>query len=423
MPSHPIDQSSADEPDASPRDRGTQLTSEMQEKLETARVEHKTSRVAVLMQATGASLSNVRTWLQNRGNDVALGRPRFFFREEEDTMAVYFASWTKGGDALTCGLASVLLRQYIADVGREAEAGRCFGVGGIPGRTFLQRFLEGRPEQRRVRPVALEGVRAVASTLEAVAKFFAAFWFLCTEFAITKASQVWNTDESMMNAEELMSKSKVKVIAHKDDGRPEFVIPSVQSGAEATSLVATICTDESCLLMFVVVAGSGGRLRFAVVEQVAGFSRRVPLASFLEDGAEVHRREKPGFDWDLRETFARSAARHLAGRGGAEWKVMLMDGCKVHASAVGLRLLNDAKVVVLMFLSHLSHMLQALDGQSFLKNKARSVTGTGAMLPILPRGAKFNLIHLKNLINQSACHGLSSVNIITGFRETGTWPI
>eukprot|EP00170_Pyropia_yezoensis_P003993 contig_16518_g4004 len=100
-----------------------------------------------------------------------------------------------------------------------------------------------------------------------------------------------------------------------------------------------------------------------------------------------------------------------------------MDGCKVHASAMGLRVLKDAEVVVLMFLSHLSHILQALDGQPFLKTKARSVTVTGVMLPTLPRGAKFNLIYLMKLINQSTFHGLSSVNIITGFRETGTWPI
>ncbi|KAK1859734.1 hypothetical protein I4F81_002328 [Pyropia yezoensis] len=92
MPSPPADQSSADESDASPRDWGTRLTCEKQEKLETARVEHKRSSVAVLMRATGATRSNVRTWLQNRGKDVALGRPRFFSTEEEDTMAGYFAS-------------------------------------------------------------------------------------------------------------------------------------------------------------------------------------------------------------------------------------------------------------------------------------------------------------------------------------------
>lgn len=274
-----------------------------------------------------------------------------------------------------------------------------------------------------MRPVALEGVRAVVSTPEAVAKLFAPLRFLYAEFGITKASQVWNTDESMMYAEKLMSKPKVKVIAHKDDGRPEFVVPSLRNGAKATSLVATICADGSRLPLFVVVADRGERIPFAAVEQVDGTSRRVPLASFLDDGAEVHRREKPGFDRDLWETFARLAARQLEGCGGAEWKVLLMDGCKVHASAVGLRVLKDAKVVVLMFPSYLSHMLQALDGQPFLMTKARSVTVTEAMLPTLPRGAKFNLFHVMKLINQSAFHGRSSVNIVTGFRETGTWPI
>lgn len=59
----------------------------MQARLETARVEHKTSSVAVLLRATRATRSNVGTWLQNRCKDVALGRARFFSKEEEYTMA------------------------------------------------------------------------------------------------------------------------------------------------------------------------------------------------------------------------------------------------------------------------------------------------------------------------------------------------
>eukprot|EP00170_Pyropia_yezoensis_P003994 contig_16519_g4005 len=100
-----------------------------------------------------------------------------------------------------------------------------------------------------------------------------------------------------------------------------------------------------------------------------------------------------------------------------------MDGCKVDASAVDLGVLKDAKAVVLIFSSHLSHILEALDGQPFPKTKARSDTVTGEMLSTLLRGGRFNLIHLMKLINQRSFHGLSSVNIITGFRETGTWPI
>jgi len=39
-----------------------------------------------------------------------------------------------------------------------------------------------------------------------------------------------------------------------------------------------------------------------VEDQGHGKMRRVPLAAYLDEGAEVHRREKPGFDgdqWDV----------------------------------------------------------------------------------------------------------------------------
>ena len=402
---------------------GTRLTPEMRDKLSAARKELGTDSVVRLMSATGASRSNVRTWVRHGGAVAKLGRPTFFSPEEEDIIATYMVSWTKGGDLLTCDLASVLLRQYIADVGRVEEADRMFGDGGWPSRTFFNLFVGRHPQLHRVRPVALEGVRAEAATPEAVAKFFAAFRFLCREFGITRASQVWNTDESMMKAEELMEGAGSAVVTDDPSARAEYVIPSVQNGAEAASLVATVCADGSRLPLFVVVAGSGGRLPFAEIVQDDGYKSRKPLAGYLDEGAEVHRREKPGFDGPLWEVFASFAARHMGKLCPGEWKVLLMDGCKVHASPVGLRVLKASKVVVLMFPSHLSHILQALDKDPFLKTKSDARSGMRALLPTIPRHAKFNLVHLMGVIRRAAFTGLSSVNVINGFQKTGTWPI
>lgn len=164
---------------------------------------------------------------------------------------------------------------------------------------------------QRVRPRALESVRADASTPEAVANFFAAYRLLCSEFRITCAAQVWNTDESMMHAEGLMETTRMTVVAGKNDARPEFGIPSVQSGAEAASLVATVCADGSRLPLFLVVTGSGGRVPYAALEQDDGSTRKTPLVSCLDEGAEVHRRKKPRFDGPLWELYARFAARNL----------------------------------------------------------------------------------------------------------------
>jgi len=235
-------------------------------------------------------------------------------------------SWTKGGDLLTFILSEILLRQYIADAGRVEEAERMFGEGGVPGRTIYHHFLGRHPQLRRVRPAALEGVRAEAATPEAVAKLFAAFRLVCREFGVTRAAQVWKTDESMMNSEELMEGAGSAVVTDDPSARAEYVIPSVQKGSEAASLVATVCADGSRLPLFLVASGSGGRFPFAEIAQEDGSTRRKPLEGYLDEGAEVHRHEKPRFDGPLWEVFAGFAARHLGKRYLAEWKVLLIDG-------------------------------------------------------------------------------------------------
>jgi len=146
------------------------------------------------MTATGASHSNVRTWIRSLSAPIKLGRPTFLSSEEEDVIAMYMAAWTKGGDLLSCELAAVLLRQCIADMGREEDAERLLGLGGFPGRSYFHIFLGRHPQLRRVRPMGIESSQADASTPEAVAKVFAAFRFLCLDFRNTRAAQVWNTD-------------------------------------------------------------------------------------------------------------------------------------------------------------------------------------------------------------------------------------
>jgi len=320
-------------------------------------------------------------------------------------------------------MAAVLLRQYITDMKREEDAERRFGLGGFPGRSYFDLFLGRHPQLRRVRPTGIESSRADTSTPEAVAKFFTAFRFLCRDIIITGAAQVWNTGKSMMNAQDLMETTPATVMAGAETADPEFVLPSVQSIAEAASLVATVCADGTHLPVFVVVAGSGGRLPYAVEDGGNGSNRRVPLAAYLDEGAEVHHREKPGLDGALWEAYAGFVARRLVGKCPGGWKVLLKDECKVHASVVGFKVLQAVKVVVLMFSSHLSHILQALDKDPFLKTKAYARISQRAMLPTLPRNSKLNLTNLMKVMNQGAFHGLSSVNIVNGFKKTGTWPI
>ena len=139
--------------------------------------------------------------------------------------------------------------------------------------------------------------------------------------------------------------------------------------------------------------------------------------------AEVHRREIPGFDGDLRLEYARFLAKHLGSTQPTRWKLLLMDGCKVHLSANGLAILTAAKVVALMFPSHLSHLLQPCDDEPFLKVKAHAFRSGRAMLPTLPAGSIFTIKQLMIVIAEACPYGLSSVHIINGFKNTGAWPV
>jgi len=116
-------------------------------------------------------------------------------------------------------------------------------------------------------------------------------------------------------------------------------------------------------------------------------------------------------------------ARHMVGKCTGDWSVLLMDGCKVRVSVVDLKVLHAVKVVVLIFPSHHSHVLQALDKDPYMKTKAYARSSLRAMLPTLPRNSKFNLSNFMKVIKQGAFHGLSSVKIVNGFEKTGTWPI
>jgi len=191
------------------------------------------------------------------------------------------------------------------------EAETLFGRGGMPGQSYFKHILRCHPRLRRVKSVGIESVRAHASTPEASAKFLSAYRFLCRDFNIFRAAQVWKNDESMMSGKERMEKTPVTVLQDDETTDPKFVFPSVQSGAEAASFVATECADGTCLPLFVIFAKSGGRLPFAVEDEGNGKKRRVPLAAYLHAGAEVHRSEKPGFDAPLWQLYAAFAAQRL----------------------------------------------------------------------------------------------------------------
>lgn len=203
-----------------------------------------------------------------------------------------------------------------------------------------------------------------------------------------------DADESMTKPEELLCQAMVQVIAREGHGRPRTDVPSIQSGADPDGLVATVWPDGARHPLVVAVPGSRGGYPFAIVGHAVGISCRVRLALFLDDGAEMHCRKTSSFDRNLWDKLARCAVRHLKTRRPEGCKVISMNGCMFHASAVGLRLFKDARVVVLRFPYCLYHAQQALGGQNSDKTMPRSTTVPRAMLPTLSWGFKVSISSL-----------------------------
>jgi len=320
---------------------------------------------------------------------------------------------------------ATIFRDYVADMGaeREAQAKAYFGDDVVPG-TWFAALLRLQPALRRVKAAGLDRACARAATPEAFAKYFAALSAVTRQYDIESASQFYNTDDSMIKvADVLRGCGRHAYTTSPTRRRADFVSPVMHSGADAASLVACICADGTRLPLFSVVRGSGGRLPFVQETRPNGTTTKVPLGPFVGEGAEDHRRENPGFDGDLWIEYTRLLAKHLGSTQPTKWRLMLIDGCKVHLSAKRLGLLKAANMVVLMLPSLLSHLLQQCDDEPFLKVKAHPYRSARALLPTVPAGTHSTIKHLMLVIAEACLHGLSSVHVINGFKNTGAWPV
>jgi len=109
---------------------GSRLTTEMPEELAAAREELEIDSMAKLMTATGASHSNVWTWLRSPAAPVNLGQTNSLSENDEDVISYSFAD--EGDDILTGEYASFLLCSYLWGVGRVFATKISIGRGACP---------------------------------------------------------------------------------------------------------------------------------------------------------------------------------------------------------------------------------------------------------------------------------------------------
>jgi len=346
--------------------------------------------------------------------------------EEEAVMVDTLALWAEQGLMLTSDTLRLLLGAYIKDMGpaRYETAQGYLGPGATPSRRWFELFLGRHPELRPVRPAPLEAARAQASMPEAVAKTFGALSWVVEKLGITKSRQVYNMDETMFDAQELMEESGSTVYLPEGEPVPEFVLPHVRENGAKATVVACVCADGTALPPFVVVPGAPNRSPFMYRTGEDGKRISVPLADLLGDpDAEVHRRDPPGFNKPLWGEWAHHVARLLKDVRPSEPKLLLLDGCKVHFDLDGLRALRAANIYALMFPSHLSHILQPCDDRIFVALKGLGRTYMRGMLPTIPPGGGFDVRHLLLAIADCWTLTMTPERIKASFANCGMWPV
>lgn len=380
----------------------------------------------LMSRVAGLSRRSARTIVINGGTLRTRGRPPFFTAEEEDAIVDAMGVWAAQGLLLTADTLRLLLKDYIKgmDAARVEQAKSYFGPDASPGRRWFDLFVRRHPTLKPVKPSSLEASRSKAASPEAVAKTFGALSFLAEKLQINHARQVYNMDESMFDAKELLEGAGGKVFVPGGVERLDFVLPPVKDNGAKATVVACVCADGSALPPFVVVPGAPNRVPFMYTTREDGTKKYVPLADLLEDpDAEVRRREPPGFDQELWGEWAHSVARLLGKVRPEEPKLLLLDGCKVHYDLDGLLALRAANVYALMYPSHLSHILQPCDDRVFLALKANGRTHMRALLASIPAGAGFDVRYLLQAIAASWTATMTPQRIKSSFKNCGMWPI
>lgn len=107
----------------------------------------------------------------------------------------------------------------------------------------------------------------------------------------------------------------------------DFVLPPVRDNGAKAAVAACVCADSSAIPPFVVVPGTPNRAPYMYTTRDDGTKKYVPLAGILEDpGAEVRRRNPPGFNQELWGEWAHSVTRLLRMVRPGDSKLLLLVG-------------------------------------------------------------------------------------------------
>ena len=130
---------------------------------------------------------------------------------------------------------------------------------------------------------------------DVLAKWSPGLQLIYRDLNIVQQRQLWNMDETLVKARELLLEARSTIIGLRGLRKPEVVMATIGSGAAACTPAFAISPAGMVAPHFMVVAGRASGDAYVQVKE-DGKERKVDLASRLNDSAVVVRRDPPRFD-------------------------------------------------------------------------------------------------------------------------------
>lgn len=283
----------------------------------------------------------------------------------------------------------------------------------IPGHDWYLSFMARHPNLSFKKPEHLQKIRKDARDPFVVYDFYNKLRDLVVEKSLSdpsKANFVFNTDESGFNSDPC----RVRAIGEKGKTLSRV---SGGSGRESTTVLACIAADGSYLPPFILFKGSAVQARWVSGNPFPGTLYGASKNGWMEESHFYH--------WFVTLFVPHIESLRLKYEVPTQTALLLFDG---HSSHVSVRIVAAAleyNISLFRFPSHLTDRIQPLDKCVFgpVKLKWNQLLVGHGKAQLGTSSGRLSKREFVELLSQVWVQGITKENIISGFKNTGIFPV
>lgn len=175
----------------------------------------------------------------------------------------------------------------------------------------------------------LEQSRVLNASPETFARWLAALNLRIRDFKIKHPRQIFNIDQTHVEARRRLMEARTTVVGVKVMRKPELVISTIGFGAATCTAAITVLTPGLAAPMFLFVEGETKRYAFAKAN-LDGVTTTVPLSSRQNGYAMVVRRSPAVLTREVPDTWCEQLAAFSMQYYPRKANLVSSDGTSVH---------------------------------------------------------------------------------------------